>query len=119
MSFNNYARKVRNPRLDLPVRRSALASCILRLAWLTKRSYLATRAPFAARYNLDRPRQPDEEELLEALVAIERERNRFLERVRAFERRRIREKLRGRRHPRPADIAAIYAPTAEAGPTKR
>jgi hypothetical protein len=55
----------------------------------------------------------DEERLLAALAAIEIDRNRFLERLRSFERKRLREKLRGRRSPRPAEVAALYQTTAE------
>lgn len=108
MSFNYYARKVRDPRLDMQIRRSALGSCILRLGWLTRQSFLATRRRYAAQFN-PRAIPPREEDLLDALAALEKARNRFLERLRAFERRRIREKLRGRRRPRSSDIDALYA----------
>jgi hypothetical protein len=103
MSFNYHARKVRNPSLPFNIRCSSLGSCILRLGWLTKRKYLATRSRF-----VDDSTRLDEERLLAAMAAIEIERNRFLEQIRSFERKRIREKLRGRRSPRPADVAALY-----------
>ena len=108
MSFNYYARKVRNPRLPLKVRCSSLSSCILRLGWLRRQKYLATRAQFAKYLPATGPMRLDEAQLLVALAAIEIERNRFLEQIRAFERKRIREKLRGRRSPRPSELDALY-----------
>lgn len=113
MSFNYYARKVRNPRLPLNVRCSALASCILRLGRLTNQSYLATRSRFADRLQVDSTNRLGEEQLLDALAAIEVERNRFLEQLRTFERKRLREKMRGKRFPRPTEVAALYQTTSE------
>jgi hypothetical protein len=116
MSFNYYARKVRNPRLPLKVRCSSLASCLLRLAWLTQRPYLATRSRFAAHLPADGAIRLNEERLLAAMAMVEVDRNRFLERLRSFERKRIREKLRGRRSPRPTDVAVLYETTQVGGP---
>lgn len=108
MSFNEYARKVRDPRRLPSIRRGALGSCIRHLTSLTRRSYRATCSRIAARFNLDSLNQLNEQQWLDAVAAIEVERNRFLERLRAFERKRVREKLRGRRFPRPADITSLY-----------
>ena len=108
MSFNYYARKVRNPRLPFNVRCSSLGSCILRLGWLTKQKFLATRSRF-----VDDSIRLDEERLLAAMAAIEIDRNRFLERLRSFDRKRIREKMHGRRTPRPTEVAALYQTALE------
>lgn len=108
MSFNIYSRKVRNIHLPIAHRRSALASCILRLGWLKRQKYQVVRARFANTYKLDSPNTPTEADLLAALAAIERERNTFLEKIRAFERKRIREKHRGQRHPRKKDVELLY-----------
>ena len=108
MSFHIYSRKVRNVHLPIAHRRSALASCILRLGWLKRQKYQVVRARFASKYHLDSPNTPTEADLLAALAAIEIERNTFLEKIRAFERKRIREKHRGQRHPRKNDIELLY-----------
>jgi hypothetical protein len=107
LSLNCYARKVRDRRLDLRIRRCALNSCILRLAWLTRQRYLLTRDRFAARFSLDPPEELTEDQLLDALTAIEVERNRVLEKVRAFDRKRLRAKLRGRRQMSAAEAVAF------------
>lgn len=101
MSLNHYARKVRNPNLPLTVRRSALRSCILRFMWLGGERSEKSLARYESWLGL----QPQgfqagtttELDLVRVLMAIERERNRTLEKLRVFERRRIRAKMRGRR----------------------
>lgn len=109
MSFNYYARKVRDPLQPLSHRKSALSSCILRLGWLTGKRYLQVRACYASRYSLDQPDKLTEAQLVAALAAMERDRNSYLEHLRAFEKKRIREKMRGQRHPRKADTERLKA----------
>jgi hypothetical protein len=109
MSFNNFARKVRDPLLPLSHRKSALGSCILRLGWLTGRKYQQVRACYASQYSLDQPAEPTEAQLVAAMAAIERDRNAYLEQLRAFDIKRIRQKMRGQRHPRKADMEHLEA----------
>lgn len=96
MSFNHYARKVMNPTLPMGVRYSALHSCILRLARKTGEPFSQARDRLNLKYGFRR-RNPTEYQLLSTLVAIERERNLACEQLRAYERRRIKEKMRGKR----------------------
>ena len=107
MSFNNFARKVRRRDLPLSHRRSALASSILRLCWLTGQPFGETKQRynqgFHVNLGLGPLKIPTEEALLKAIAAVEVERNQFLEQLRAFERRRIRDKMRGKRQPSKSD----------------
>src|SRR4051794_30698496 len=96
MSFNHYARKVMNPNLPIGVRYSALHSCILRLVWKTGEPFSAVRDRLDAQFGFRR-RNPTDHQLLSTLAAIERARNLALQQLRAYERRRIREKMLGRR----------------------
>ena len=108
-SFNNYARKVRNVEKPFSVRYSALASCILRLGWLTGRTFQQVRLRYAPQFVTGNSPGINEVQLLAALAAIERDRNIYLEALRRFERLRIRQKQRGQRHPRKADKEALVA----------
>jgi hypothetical protein len=96
MSFNHYARKVMNPDLPMGVRYSALHSCILRLVWKSGEPFSQARDRPDLQFGFRR-RNPTDAQLLSTLVAIERERNLVLQQIRAYERRRIREKMLGRR----------------------
>jgi hypothetical protein len=96
MSFNHFARKVLNPTLPMGVRCSALHSCILQLVWKTGEPFSQARDRLYAEFGFRR-NDPTEYQLLSTLAAIQRERNLILEQLRAYERRRIREKMLGRR----------------------
>ena|SRR5438105_9581756 len=96
MSFNNHAKRVLNPQLPLPARRSALRSCIQRFTRLSKESYKGVTARYEARFHCT-GKHSTEDQLLKALSAMVAERNLILENLRAFERKRIREKMSGRR----------------------
>jgi hypothetical protein len=89
-------------------RRSAFYSCIARYCWLTRQPYHETRAAFNTQFGLDHSKPPAEQNLLDALATLEIARHRFLEQVRVFERKRIRQKLRGQRKPKAAEIQALY-----------
>jgi hypothetical protein len=104
MSFNNYARKVRNSNLPMPNRRSALFSCVGRLSWLVKQRY----GTLCTCLQLNTQKPMTEAQLLDKLTAIEVFRNRFLNKLQDFERKRIREKMRGRRQPRKKEVQALY-----------
>ena len=104
-SFNYYARKVRNSNLPLSVRASALNSCVREFsAILPGRPYLFTLKRLSQFAGIDQIRQTVEvEHLLSSLQRIESVRNQILELNRAFERKRIRQKCRGRRVPSKAE----------------
>lgn len=100
MSFNWYARKVRNRHYSLGQRVSALRSCLLRLNWLTQEGYQAIMHRYDALLGFNAATHvPSEEHMLAALTQVERERNQILEHLRQFERRRIRHKMQGKRQP--------------------
>lgn len=105
MSFNHYARKVRNPALPFPNRVIALATCIGNLRWLMGKRFdeAVEELGFSPRDELT------EAKLHTVLNRVEAARNCFLERLQAFERKRIREKMLGRRTPRKAALKKLYA----------
>jgi hypothetical protein len=49
-----------------------------------------------------------EAQLLDRLAAMEVFRNRFLKKLQDFDRKRLREKLQGRRQPRKIEVQALY-----------
>jgi hypothetical protein len=105
MSFNHYARKVRDPALKIAARRTALSSCIGSLRWLTGQHFNSPRK----RFGFEAQREIDGPQLVEVLNQVERYRNRVLEILRAYERKRIRQKAQGIRHPRKAEREKLYA----------
>ena len=114
MSFNNYARGVRDTGLSPWRRLSKLRSAIRMLAWLTHERYGEALARLDAEFHFDRRREtggdpPSDETLNATITAIEVERNRFLERQRAFDRARIRRKARGHRQLSRAEREAVRA----------
>src|SRR5437870_898732 len=128
-NFNAQARRVRNIRLPIPVRVVAFHACLGSYCWLTRQKFQATRERVAAadwitaappptivglRVRHVRPEfeQPDAQSwfLLQAMDALQRERHEFLDRMRRFARRRIREKFRGRRRASRVELDALYSP---------
>jgi hypothetical protein len=115
-SFNCNARKVRNPRLPIGYRKSALVSCsaavwphvsfLKRVAWIEIR--------FGFTFGVESETSPTEQQMLDAVSNLEVERNLWMERLRRYERKRIREKMRGKRKPPRADIHALYDADPEA-----
>ena len=105
MSFNHYARKVHDPTRPLGQRRSALGSCLLRLGWLTGQKYSAMCRHFQINFSAE---VMTDQILRQKILEIELARNQFLHQLQAYERKRIREKMRGQRHPRQRDIKALY-----------
>ena len=106
MSFNWHAAKVRDESLPMAYRASHLRSCALRLGWLIRKPREAILKPllqhFPVHDNLN------EEQLIAALSIIERNRERFLERLGEFESRRKEDKCRGKRTPSDDEVAALY-----------
>jgi len=126
--FNAQARRVRNIRLPIGVRVAAFHTCMSRYCSLTRQKFQATRERFAAAYWITRTppptvvglrvrhlrsefEPPDAQSwfLIQAVDALQRERHAFLDRLHRFERRRIREKFRGRRRASHAQLDALYA----------
>ena len=127
--FNAQARRVRNIRLPIPVRVVAFHACVGSYCRLTRQKFQATRERFATAFWITRTppptvvglrvrhlrsefERPDAQSwfLIMAIDALQRERHDFLDRLRRFERRRIREKFRGRRWASRAVMEVLYSP---------
>ncbi|MBN1266343.1 MAG: hypothetical protein JXA25_12675 [Anaerolineales bacterium] len=109
MSFRACARYVRNPDLPFHTRLSAVRSCALHLSTLLKKENRSdVLDPITHAYNLNDPNGPTEQELLSALAVLERNREAFLNRLRAFEQKRVEEKYAGIRWPSEDEITQLY-----------
>jgi hypothetical protein len=108
LSFNSYARKVRNVNLPLDIRASALLSCML-TGGLDEGhySFQAMVGHLGRLVGADLFHSAEESHLLAALHRMEVFRNLALDIRRAFERKRIRQKCRGRRFPCKAEQLAL------------
>ena len=108
MSFNSYARKVRNVNLPMDIRASALLSCML-FGGLGEPhySFQAMVGHLGRVVGADLFHSAEENHLLAALHRMEVFRNQALDIRRAFERRRIRQKCRGMRFPSKAEQLAL------------
>ena len=80
---------------------------------MTGKKYQVTRGRFSERYGFDSQDTPTDQQLLDALNAVEVERNRQLERIRNFGRKRIREKMRGKRYPSRKDVENLQNNTRD------
>jgi len=98
MGFNQDARRVRDGRLSPWRRFAALRECVASFSWCTGMRFTDLMKHFDVPMS-PRPSRPppDDAFLLGAINALEKERNVFLERQRAFARGRIRAKMRGNR----------------------
>lgn len=108
MSFNYHARRVRDPDRPPWRRLTSLRACVASYCWLTRARY----RPMLASLGLEVPYQPQRQpppaqELLRTLDQLERARNVYLDRLRAFERKRIRAKAHGNRHLSTAERALL------------
>ena len=88
MSFNNYARRVKNVDLPMGPRVRALRSCIGMLASLRNESFNQEIKRFDERFHFNWTRgifskKPSEGALIATLMAVEAERNAYLEDLRA------------------------------------
>ncbi len=110
MSFLSSARAVRDPALPIWQRYSALRGCVRSFAFLTKRSYNGTLERLGLTWSILRPADPPTDAFLRrTLDLLERERSVYLAGLRAFELRRVRAKMRGRRQLSRAEHAALAA----------
>ena len=107
MSFASSARQVRDPELGTWPRLSSLRGCVASFCWLTGLKYRATLEEMGLDPHSLRGVVPTDAFLLGTLDALEAERARYLERLRAFESTRITAKAKGNRQLSNAERAAL------------
>jgi hypothetical protein len=107
MSFSQSARQVRDPEVGVWLRLSSLRGCVASLCWLTGLKYRATLAEMGIDPESIRGTVPTDAFLLETLDALEVERVRYLERLRAFEHTRLAVKAKGDRQLSNAERAVL------------
>jgi hypothetical protein len=108
MSFNYHARRVRDGGRPPWRRLSALRACVSSYCWLTGRRYRAMLEYLHLDHSPQVPRDPPSDAFLRRrLDEVERERNLYLERLRVFERRRVRAKMQGNRQLSTAERTAL------------
>ena len=95
--FHVEARRVRDAGLPFKVRRAALLSCVSRYCALAGGPPREVFSFYVAKYDLEESSLEVSDKLIEAINSLEAERNMALYRLQQFEKRRIREKTRGRR----------------------
>ncbi|MBC8140024.1 MAG: hypothetical protein H7Y38_01135 [Armatimonadetes bacterium] len=106
-SFNNYARKVRDAQLPLSVRAGALRSSLLKYCGVAgEPSYVKLLVHLSRLIGADLQSNAQEKHLLAVLYKIEVARNHILRLQDNYARKRIRQKMRGKRSPTLADILA-------------
>lgn len=108
MSFNYHARRVRDPDRPAWLRLSSMRACVRSYCRLTGASYARLLEYLQLDHSPDVPRDPPSYAFLQRkLDEVQRERNWFLDRLRAWERRRVRAKVRGGRQLSNAERAAL------------
>ncbi len=108
MSFYTQARRVRKPDLPFSHRLCAFRSCIVLYHWLTKRGFNKTFARYDENFDLDVNAKDFNERISKAIDTLETERRVFLEKLHVFERKRIREKMLGKRQPSKKSIEKLF-----------
>lgn len=108
MNFHTDARKVRKTDLPFTKRRAAFHSCIEGYIWLIKGKFNNTYSRYSNHFGFDTEVPDASERLSQAMDALEKERNLFLEQLRLFDKTRVREKMRGRRSPSKSAVEALY-----------
>jgi hypothetical protein len=107
-SFHTHARIVRRNDLPFLYRRSAFRSCIQLYRWLIRQKFQVTYLRYSKFFGLDENTSESNERLNEAMDALETERNLFLEQLRLFDKKRIKEKVGGRRRPSHIEVDLLY-----------
>ncbi|TYQ30877.1 hypothetical protein [Pseudanabaena sp. UWO310] len=107
-SFHTHARIVRRSDLPFHYRRSAFRSCIQLYHWLIKQKFQTTYLRYSKHFGFDESTGNCNESLNRAMDALETERNLFLEKLRLFDKKRIREKIGGRRLPSKIAVDSLY-----------
>jgi len=77
---------------------------------LTRQTFTHTLSRLGASVGFLQKRTATPEQLLRALDILEIERNRFLERLRLFERRRSKRKIGGARSPKATEFSELFKP---------
>lgn len=103
MSFNNCVNRARNPLYPMDRRLGSLKNCIRLFSYLTKSSYQRNCARCDELTGIFSNRPTNESSLIVILDLLVRSRNRYLEKLFAVGRKRIRQKIRGKRHFNKAD----------------
>jgi hypothetical protein len=107
-NFQSKARQVRNPDVPIGIRRSSFGSCVMCYCGLTRQSVKETHSRLRVAFGYSDLRSATPDQLLRALDALEIERNRFLERLRLFERRRSKWKICGGRSPLATEMSELF-----------
>jgi hypothetical protein len=116
VSFAYHARRARDPARSPWLRMSSVKACAACFCRLTGQPFRATLERLGLTWTPLIPRDPPDEAYLRAtLDALERARNVYLARLRGWEARRIRAKLRGARHLARAERAALAEARERAG----
>lgn len=116
MSFNYHARRVRDPNHPQWRRLSSLRACVRSYCTLTGTGYTNFSTYLGLDFPFDPQRPPPTDAFLRrALDEVERERNRYLERLRVFERRRVLAKTRGNRQLSTAERSWLHEMRGGAG----
>ena len=108
MSFHTYAKNVRRENLSFKARRSAFRSCIVRYHRLIRRKLDVTYLRYSKHFGFDGDVPDAGDRLGQAIDALEKERNLFLEQLRLFDKKRVKEKMRGHRFPSKLAVEALY-----------
>ena len=108
--FNAEYRKVMDQSWPMPVRYRRFRHCLEWYCYLTKQSFHATFRRLGKEFGFDEVNRPDEFQLTQAAVLLKKERAAFLKKLEAFAELRLKEKERGRRQPRKAQVKALYTP---------
>lgn len=108
MSFAYQARRVRDPGHPRWLRLSSLRACVRSYCALTGGSYAHVSAHLGIDFLFEPGREPPDDAFLRrTLDQVERERNRSLDRLRAFEKKRALAKARGNRQLSTTERAAL------------
>jgi hypothetical protein len=108
MSFHYQARRVRDPGHPPWLRLSSLRACVRSYCALTGGSYAKVSAYLEIDLRYEPGRAPPADEFLRrTLDQVERERSWSLERLRAFEKKRVRAKSHGNRQLSTAERTAL------------
>ena len=97
MSFRSSSRQLRQLERAFTWRRSCFRACLESYSYLTRQSHGALYARFADEFGFDCGAPDADARLVRALDALEKERNQLLEKLRAFDMKRVRAKTWGRR----------------------
>ena len=108
--FNAEFRKVMDEELPLPRRHLKFRHCVEWYAYITRQSFRATFSRLGGEFGFSEANRPDEAQLSKAAALLNQERANFLKKLEAFAALRSKEKSRGRRQPRKAQVEALYVP---------